>query len=68
MDMAQSATIEQNAVSMEFIINNNYSIPSDNSAHQIDVTNISVPAGTASLNAFAMPSNIPGGQLFKLPF
>jgi uncharacterized protein (TIGR02231 family) len=44
MDMAQSATIEQNAVSMEFIINNNYSIPSDNSAHQIDVTNISVPA------------------------
>jgi uncharacterized protein (TIGR02231 family) len=44
MDMAQSATIEQNADSMEFIINNNYSIPSDNSAHQIDVTNISVPA------------------------
>ena len=44
VDMIQSATIEQNAVSIEFVINNNYSIASDNSAHQIDVTNISVPA------------------------
>jgi uncharacterized protein (TIGR02231 family) len=44
MDMVQSATIEQSAVSIEFVINNNYSIPSDNSAHQIDVTNITVHA------------------------
>jgi uncharacterized protein (TIGR02231 family) len=44
LNTKEFATIEQNAVSIEFVINNNYSIPSDNSAHQIDVTNITVPA------------------------
>jgi uncharacterized protein (TIGR02231 family) len=44
VDMIQSSTIEQNAVSIEFVINNNYSIPSDNAAHQIEVSSLTVPA------------------------
>ncbi|MFY8019762.1 MAG: mucoidy inhibitor MuiA family protein [Bacteroidia bacterium] len=42
--MQQWASVEQNAMSIEFVINNNYSIPSDNNAHQIDVTNVSAAA------------------------